>query len=183
MSDEAPGNRVSVFETLDDFLDEEGIREAVTESAIASVNVWRPRQAIRPVAIGLLRDGDRLLVAEVRNDDGGLKGWRPLGGGIEFGETARDALRREFLEELGVDVEITGDPMIFENLYEHADHTGHEIIFAYPVQVADAAVRRHDRFQIDENSQAVWVEWVAIERFARGEVLFPLALGPLLVSR
>jgi lysophospholipase len=46
------------------------------------MTVWRPRQEIRPVAIGLLRDGDRLLVAEVPNDDGSVKGWRPLGGGI-----------------------------------------------------------------------------------------------------
>lgn len=146
------------------------------------MSIWRPRQAVRPVAIGLLRDGGRLLVAEVLQDDGAVKGWRPLGGGIEFGETAEAALKREFREELGVEAEITGSPTIFENLYEHAGHTGHEIIFAFPVAVADPAVTLRDRFQIDENGQSIWVEWVAVERFEQGEVLLPLALGPLLAG-
>jgi ADP-ribose pyrophosphatase YjhB (NUDIX family) len=135
---------------------------------------------IRPVAIGLLRDGDRLLVAEVPNDDGSVKGWRPLGGGVEFGEAAEAALRREFREELGVEIEIVGPPTIFENLYDHAGHVGHEIIFAYPIRVADNSVRAERRFQIKDNDTAVWVEWVEIGRFGAGEVLLPTALGPLL---
>lgn len=144
------------------------------------MSVWRPRQAIRPVAIGLLRDGDRLLVAEVPNDDGSVKGWRPLGGGIEFGETAEAALKREFQEELGVEPCIIGGPLICENLDEHAGHVGHEIIFAFPVQVADQAVRAQQRFLIKDNETPVWVEWISLERFEQGETLLPTALGPLL---
>jgi len=146
------------------------------------MSTWRPRQSIRPVAIGLLRDGDRLLVAEVPNDDGSVKGWRPLGGGVEFGETAEAALRREFLEELGVEIEIDGPPTIFENLYEHAGCIGHEIIFAFPIRAADAAIKAERRFQIRDNETPVWVEWVEMARFAAGEALFPTALGPLLAK-
>jgi ADP-ribose pyrophosphatase YjhB (NUDIX family) len=146
------------------------------------MSIWRPRQSIRPVAIGLLRDGDRLLVAEVPNDDGSVKGWRPLGGGVEFGETAEAALRREFQEELGVEIEIDGSPTIFENLYEHAGHVGHEIIFAFPIRVADAAVTAERRFQIRDNETPVWVEWIETARFEAGEVLLPTGLGPLLAK-
>jgi ADP-ribose pyrophosphatase YjhB (NUDIX family) len=146
------------------------------------MNVWRPRQSIRPVAIGLLRDGDRLLVAEVPNDDGSVKGWRPLGGGVEFGETAEAALRREFQEELGVEIEIDGPPTIFENLYEHAGHIGHEIIFAFPIRVTHTAVTAERRFQIRDNETPVWVEWIEAVRFETGEVLLPTALGPLLAK-
>lgn len=146
------------------------------------MSVWRPRQSIRPVAIGLLRDGDRLLVAEVPNDDGSVKGWRPLGGGVEFGETAEVALRREFREELGVEIEIDGPPTIFENLYEHADHIGHEIIFAFPIRVAHPAVTAERRFQIRDNDTPVWVEWIETTRSETREVLLPTALGPLLAK-
>ena len=146
------------------------------------MNVWRPRQSIRPVAIGLLRDGDRLLVAEVPNDDGSVKGWRPLGGGVEFGETAEVALRREFQEELGVEIDIDGPPTIFENLYEHAGHIGHEIIFAFPIRVIDTTVTAERRFQIRDNEMPVWVEWIETTRFETGEVLLPTALGPLLAK-
>jgi 8-oxo-dGTP pyrophosphatase MutT (NUDIX family) len=144
------------------------------------MSVWRPRQAVRPVAIGLLRDGDRLLVAEVPNDDGSVKGWRPLGGGIEFGETAEAALRREFREELGAEIEVTGPPMIFENLYDHAGHVGHEIIFAFPIRLLDEAVGAERRFQIRDNDAVVWVEWIETRRFQAGDVLLPAALGALL---
>jgi ADP-ribose pyrophosphatase YjhB (NUDIX family) len=144
------------------------------------MSVWRPRQSIRPVAIGLLRDGDRLLVAEVPNDDGSVKGWRPLGGGVEFGETAEVALKREFREELDVAVEITGPPAIFENLYEHAGHVGHEIIFAFPAIVADPALKARSRFMIHDNATPVWVEWIELRRFEHGEVLLPTGLAPLL---
>jgi ADP-ribose pyrophosphatase YjhB (NUDIX family) len=61
---------------------------------------WRPAPVIRPIAIGVIRRDDRLLVMAVRDDHDNLKGWRPLGGTIEFGERAADALKREFIEEL-----------------------------------------------------------------------------------
>ena len=50
----------------------------------------------------LVRRGDELLLMVVRSDDGAIKGYRPLGGSIEFGERAADALKREFTEELGL---------------------------------------------------------------------------------
>jgi hypothetical protein len=50
--------------------------------------VWRPKPFIRPVAIGVIRRGDELLVAAVADDGGTINGWRPPGGTIEPGERA-----------------------------------------------------------------------------------------------
>ena len=60
------------------------------------MTTWRPHSNIRGVAIGLHWRNDRLLAAEVRDDAGRIKGVRPLGGEIEFGESWQAALTREF---------------------------------------------------------------------------------------
>jgi ADP-ribose pyrophosphatase YjhB (NUDIX family) len=59
---------------------------------------WHPTSLVRPIAIGVVRRHKELLLMAVRNDDGHVSGWRPLGGSIEFGERAADALEREFAE-------------------------------------------------------------------------------------
>lgn len=139
---------------------------------------WRPQSSIRVKAIGLAKDKNRLLVFEVLNDEGTLKGWCPLGGGVEFGETAESALKREFLEELGSTIQITADPMIWENIFKHHGTLGHEIIFAFPILFDDPEVYERTRFQILEaRGISHWVEWIEIESFKTGEcTLLPPAL-------
>ena len=57
-------------------------------------SVWRPVQHIRPISIALIQRGSEILVMTVRDDQGKLKGYRPPGGGIDYGETAVDAVKR-----------------------------------------------------------------------------------------
>lgn len=144
---------------------------------------WRPSNSIEAKAIGLAKHEGRLLVGEVLNDDGSLKGWRPLGGGIEFGETAEDALKREFLEEMGSNIQIIGAPIVCENIFEHHGAKGHEIIFVFPISFEDLKIYTKDRFQIFEHTGSIhWAEWVAIKRFQEGEfILFPPLIAKLLL--
>ncbi|WP_415096102.1 NUDIX domain-containing protein [Micropruina sp.] len=59
---------------------------------------------IRNIAVGLVvRDG-RVLAEEHAVVPGHHRFARAIGGGIEFGERAEQALRREFREELGVEL-------------------------------------------------------------------------------
>lgn len=59
------------------------------------------------VAVGLHVEGGRLLVQRRAADKMGLKDcWEFPGGKVEDGETLREALKREWREELNVDVEV-----------------------------------------------------------------------------
>ena len=53
-----------------------------------------PVGEIRPIAAAVIRDGDRILVWDDLNPTTGEVVAVPLAGGIEFGETGEDAIRR-----------------------------------------------------------------------------------------
>jgi ADP-ribose pyrophosphatase YjhB (NUDIX family) len=51
----------------------------------------------------LVKDGQILLV---RHEKNGKSYWLLPGGGVDFGETAEEALIREFKEEVGLDIQV-----------------------------------------------------------------------------
>jgi 8-oxo-dGTP pyrophosphatase MutT (NUDIX family) len=55
-----------------------------------------------------------LLATEVRDATGRLKEVCPLDGGVELGERWLAALLREFREELGIEVTVTGPPLVLD---------------------------------------------------------------------
>src|SRR5258708_6983818 len=110
------------------------------------MTTWRPPPIVPPIAVGIVRRGDELLLMSVRTDDGSIKGWRPLGGTIEFGERAADALKREFSEEIGAAIEEPKLLSVLENLYTHHDAAGHEIVFVFDVHLADGDAYGKDSF-------------------------------------
>ena len=99
------------------------------------------RQIIKAMAvIRRPRDG-ALLVSE--STDPLFQ--RPLGGHVEFGEYARDTIRREFLEETGqavTDVRLLG---VLENIFGWQGGTEHEVVFIFTAAFAAAAA-----YQIEE---------------------------------
>lgn len=123
-----------------------------------------------------------MLAAEVYNDAGEVKGIRPLGGHVEFGETRDVALRREFNEELGTEIDITGAWRLFENMYEHEGEVGHEYILCVSVGLLDTSLYTQDRMVFSEDSGAESVaRWFSVKECKRGEiVLFPDGLVDIL---
>lgn len=114
-------------------------------------------QRIRVKALGLHWRGTQLLAFEVYDRDGTLKGVRPLGGSIEFGETAKDAVVREFKEEIDVDVAVVGGPIILENVFSHEGQDRHEILFIFDVAFPPGAFdgQHRIRFQEDDGTWLV----------------------------
>ena len=86
--------------------------------------------------MGLLLHEDRLLLSEGYDDVKDQTFYRGLGGEIEFGEAAADALVREFHEELGRAVEVRASLGVVENRFTLLGAPGHEVIFEYLVAFA-----------------------------------------------
>ena len=143
--------------------------------------VWRPPAYIRPLAVGIVRRGDQLLVMAVLDDAGAVVGWRPLGGSIEFGERAAAALQRELVEELGLAVGAPTLVKVLESFYEHHGAAGHEVVFVFEATFTDAAAYQRETFQFHDAGIDNTACWIAIERFRGGaERLFPAGLIDIL---
>lgn len=131
------------------------------------------------------RDGT-LLAAEVCDDSGRVKGVRPLGGSVEFGETVKAALIREFREELNIEVTAKGEPIIMENIYSHEGSLGHEILFIFEIEFPSGALENVERVTFHEANgiacNAAWFDPDELDLEGKPE-LYPKGLKELLIHR
>ncbi len=145
------------------------------------MTVWRPPQFITVKVLGLAWRRDELLLAEVQDDEGRVKGVRALGGRIEFGETREEALQREFQEELGCDVTLLGPWHSFENLFVHEGATGHEYVFAANIHLADERLYLADTVTfLESDLSGCRASWFAPTALPDGVELYPSGLLPLI---
>ncbi|TYC52330.1 NUDIX domain-containing protein [Rhodobacterales bacterium] len=142
------------------------------------MTIWRPVNSISVKALALIWRDDALLVTEVFNDLGQATGVRPLGGTVEFGEPWRDALQREFLEELGARITLSDKHFVMENLYEHQGTLGHEIVFLCPARFDETTFYQRNSFDFlesDESSETA--RWVTLEELSLRQLeLYPAGL-------
>ncbi len=98
-----------------------------------------PKQRVRTLALAVLLHRDHILCAQGYDEVKGETFYRPLGGGIEFGERAADAAVRELREEIGREVvtrELLG---VTENLFVFNGAHGHEVCFEFIAEFAEGA--------------------------------------------
>ena len=128
------------------------------------MTAWRPAPRTRFKALGLHWRRGHLPAAEVLDDAGRVKGVRPRGGSVEFGETAEGAVIREFREELGITVKVVGPPIFLENIYRHKGSLGHEILAIFDVTFPDRALADKTRIEFYENNGTrCFAEWFALD--------------------
>jgi ADP-ribose pyrophosphatase YjhB (NUDIX family) len=143
---------------------------------------WRPAQKLRVISIGIFRRDDYVLAGPVYDDQGQIKGWRPLGGEVEFGETAADALRRELREETGqeiTDLQLLGP---LENIYQHHGDTGHELVMVYQARFVEEQIYQADQLSFaEQDGIELHAKWIPIAKAKAGRVaLFPEGLADML---
>lgn len=144
------------------------------------------KERIRPIVVCLFRKGDRILVSEGFDSSKGDHYCRPLGGGIEFGESSRDALRREIQEEVGAEVESLELLGVLENIFTFEGAQGHEVVFVYDAEFKDKSLYERGELPMREegiNADLV-ARWLSAEEMGRrGVRLVPEALSGLLSKR
>jgi 8-oxo-dGTP pyrophosphatase MutT (NUDIX family) len=125
---------------------------------------------IRLLALGLIRDGNRIFISEGYDPVKQETFYRAMGGGVDFGETSRDALKREFQEE--IQAELTNIKYLgcLENLYTFNGTPGHEIIQLYECDFADPKFYQLERSVFVEGDRQKTALWIDIEQFKSGQL-------------
>jgi 8-oxo-dGTP pyrophosphatase MutT (NUDIX family) len=138
---------------------------------------------IRPLAICVFRHNNCILVAEGYDPVKKEHFYRPLGGGIEFGEYSEQTIHRELKEEISAEVCELKYLGTVENVYVFNGTPGHEIIQIYDGVLKDAELYELPEIigremDIDTTFRAVWKP---IDEFGAGKsILYPTGLQELL---
>lgn len=125
---------------------------------------------IRVLALGLIRDGDRILLAEGYDPVKQQTFYRALGGGVDFGETSYDALKREFQEEIGAELTNIKYLGCIENVFTYNGQHGHEIVQLYQCDFTDPKFYHLDQLEVVEGSGKGTAFWLNINKCKSGEL-------------
>lgn len=137
---------------------------------------------IRPIALCVFLNKDRILVVEGHDPVKGETFYRPLGGGIEFGEKSEDAVRRELKEEINVDVEEIRYLGTLENIFIFNGNAYHEIVLIYDGTLIESRLYNQALITGKEaNGDDIRATWKSLDEFEPGNlILYPDGLLNLL---
>src|SRR6266508_835624 len=144
------------------------------------------KKRIRPLAICVIRHHDRILVAEGYDSIKDEYFYRPLGGGIEFGEPSVETICRELIEEINAEVDRESLKFLgaVENIFHFNGTPGHEIVLIYDGTLKESGLYEQDEIlgkEVNgENFRAVWKN---LDEFGEGKsILYPTGLIEMLTE-
>ena len=127
---------------------------------------------IRPIALGLAIKNNKILVSEGFDKVKNETFYRCLGGGIEFLEKGKEALKREFLEEINVDIIVKDFLGISENIFTYQGRKAHELILFYSIEISDENYQEEYKV-IDDHGETI-AKWINIDEFKnKNKILYP----------
>ncbi len=136
---------------------------------------------IRTIVLGVFLHEGRLLVFEGYDPVRDVTFYRPLGGGVEFGEYGHQALVREMREEIDAEIADVRYLGAIESIFTHVGKQGHEIVLVYEARFIDPALYQRSTFAASEdNGEVLAVSWKPLADFENGAFLVPIELLDLL---
>lgn len=132
---------------------------------------WSGR--IRVAARAVIRHDERILCIAAREPGTDDDFWFLPGGGVEFGETNEEAVRREVDEEFGIELVRVRLLGVLENRFTWVDDPYHTIEMVYEVTDARPTIAELGTRESVAGPDHV-ATWRPLDSFARsGEPLFP----------
>lgn len=125
---------------------------------------------IRVLSLGLIRDGDRTFLSEGYDPVKQQTFYRALGGGVDFGESSYDALKREFMEELQAELTNIKYLGCLENLFMFNGKAGHELIQLYQCDFVDPKFYQLEQMEFSEGEYKKNALWLDIKHCKSGEI-------------
>ena len=127
---------------------------------------------IRPIVLGVAIKDGKLLVSKGYDKIKDQVFYRCLGGGIEFLEKSDEALKREFVEELGIEITPKDFLGIAENIFTFEGKNGHELVFFYSIDINDSDYK--DEYTILDMEKETKVKWIDVEDLkSKKQIVYP----------
>jgi 8-oxo-dGTP pyrophosphatase MutT (NUDIX family) len=145
------------------------------------------KKRIRPLSICVFRSRDRILVMEGYDPLKKERFYRPLGGGIEFGESSAETVCRELMEEINVEVDRQSLRYLgmLENIFTYNGEPGHEIVLIYDGALKEPGL--YERTVIvgqEADGEEFRAIWKNIGDFGKGKsILYPTGLLEMLAKK
>ncbi|KXK10850.1 MAG: NADH pyrophosphatase [Chloroflexi bacterium OLB14] len=137
---------------------------------------------IRVIAICIFRNENKILVAEGFDPVKNQSFYRPLGGGIEFGEKSAETVKREIMEEIKAEVTNLDYLGTIENIFVFDGNMGHEIVQVYDGEFVKAHLyQQSEILGMEDDASKFKAVWKEIESFNAGVPLYPDGLQEMLI--
>ena len=88
-----------------------------------------------------------------------------IGGRVEIGEDSETTLKREIMEEMGKEIEITGYISTIENFFQMDSQKYHEIMFVHKAEFKNEKDQKiEDTIKNIEGKDYLVYEWIPLEK-------------------
>ena len=123
---------------------------------------------IRPIVLGIVKKENKILVSKGYDKVKNEVFYRSIGGGIEFLENSKEALKREFKEELKVDINVGEFLGISENIFTYNGKNAHELILFYNVSINEEDYK--EKYHVIDDNSETDAMWIDIDKFKNKEL-------------
>ena len=139
---------------------------------------------IRLIALGVFQRDGKILVMEGFDATKGERFYRPLGGGVEFGERGHETVVRELQEELGAEVQAVRYLCTLENIFVYRGNPSHELVLMYDGEFADEAWYQKEIIHgVEADGEPIIAVWKSLSEFGPDQPpLYPNGLLEHLIS-